>query len=145
MFIRIIAIVALVGGIGLAMFIAPYIAQSLSSSDEQILQKTNSRQEVRAFQERFGPVTPIIERHGSAIYVSYAANRTFYYDYPYDDIEKPVQVARILQLTVIFDGWITRVSMECYGDIQPEQLPADTLTIRETDCLQRNLPANSSK
>jgi hypothetical protein len=138
MLMRIIKIVALIGGTGLILLFAPYIIQSASSSDEQILQKANNRQEVSAFQERFGPIAPVIERHGSAIYVYYAANRTYYYDFPYDESDEPVQASRILQLTVLFDGWVTKVSMMCGGDMEPTTLEADTLTIKNNTCLYKD-------
>jgi hypothetical protein len=138
----IIQIIALIGGIGLVMFFAPYIVALFSSSDEQILQKANGRQEVQAFQERFGPTSPDIDRHGCCTtYVYYTANRTYYYPNPYNQTSNElIPSTRILQLTVLFDGWVTKSSMTCGGDMEPTPLEPDALTIRTTRCLEKNFP-----
>ena len=141
----IIRIIALIGGIGLLIFLVPYIAGAFNSSDSQIIDKANSRQEVQAFQERFGPISPQLDRQGCCTYyIYYIANRTYYYQHPYDPSQGQVQATRFLQLSTLFDGWVTKVSMVCGGDMEPSPLEPDVLTIRATDCLDKGLPTNSS-
>lgn len=139
----IIKIIMLIGGIGLIFYFTPYIAALFNSSDEQILQKANSRQEVQAFQERFGTVSPVIDRHGCCTtYVYYTANRTYYYPNPYNGTSNElIPSTRILQLTVLFDGWVTKSTMTCGGNMEPTPLEPDALTIRNTRCLDKDFPA----
>jgi hypothetical protein len=138
----VIQIIALIGGIGLIIFFAPYVVALFSSSDEQILQKANDRQDVQEFQERFGPLDPDIDRRGCCTtYLYYTANRTYFVPNPYDDISNElIPATRILQLTVTFDGWVNKSTLTCGGDMEPTPLEPDIMTIRTTDCLSKNLP-----
>ncbi|AIF82881.1 hypothetical protein NTE_00803 [Candidatus Nitrososphaera evergladensis SR1] len=139
MSMRILAIIALIGGIGILFFLIPVIISAFNSSDQQILDRVNNMREVQVFQERFGPASPRISRDDgcctTAVY--YVVNGTLV-SYPVYDTEKQYPSVRSMLLNINISPWETKMSLVCSGaGLRPTNLGADIQTIRTTDCLEK--------
>lgn len=137
---RILAIIALVGGIGILFFLIPVIIFAFNtSSDQQLIDRVSSMKEVQIFQERFGPASPQIVRDSNccAASVYYVVNGSLA-SYPVYDTEKKYPSVRSLMLYVNMSPWETKTGLICGGAaLQPSKLDADIQTIKTTDCLEK--------
>lgn len=136
---RILAIIALIGGIGILFFLIPVIMFAFNSSDQQLIDRVSSMKEVQTFQERFGPVSPHLTRDSSSCCtasVYYVVNGSLV-SYPVYDTDKQYPSVRSLLFSVNFSPWETKMYLTCSGaGLRPTHLDADIQTIKTTDCLE---------